>query len=625
MIKYQALFVGTPTVAKYLYAADVEKECYDLIRKEGPPLRSEEGRKEYTRMLEERARENGLDHWISSAQLWQQLVDEYISFKADNKAAVDADVDEALSLVTAEELSSPPLVHGLRRAEERYNAMQEQVHTLHTTLDGLAEELERLKQDGAEEEGHERHEAYEAAKKALEKVTHQEVDERAKDITQDLDIARSKLRYEAFINLSSIIYPMKEAYKVKLYDPAPLAAKISARLTELEILSPWDDTIEAEAEQFNRQLDAFPPYLPWAEIMLPEIQTADPSQTTIPGFFEGDKKQYRTKKRAGETATLPDYAKIISLSGYETALTFSKRGNANLEKVKQDLEFKDGSLFISGDLKPLSEAKLKDLFTDAEIENVDIVHLKGFFSLFYEAYRQTKENQPILKIFIPELVEYFTGDRHVTKKQREQLLNSIKSYHNIVGVMKTKTDGRKKTLPVLLFAGDDEESNTVSILSPYMTDLIKEVEGARIKTDKKGLPELKASGEPQLRPAYTDVKPSIYKEKAKLAVEFALQIVVLIEQAGKGTPHIKAQTLFDRTPQAIINYSNSSNKQQFLKRLFNNTWRILREDTYLTEQYINIQLPMPGSVYTIPTPRTLATMTFYFPHEGKRARKETDF
>ena len=628
MIKYQTLFIGTPTVAKYLMAADAEKEVYEYIHEKGKPFRSEEGRIEYTRLLEERAAALGLEHWITSAQLWQQLIGEYVDMKADNKAAVDADVDETLSLITAEDLNSPVTLYTLQKAEEEYGELHSKAEELQSLITLYRENRELLTQAGAEEEGHELHEEYKRTTQALEKIAAEDVEGKLQQLRnstayRQIEIERSRRRYEAFLHLSAIIYPMKEAYKVKLYDLQPLAAKLSARLTELGIPSPGADAEAAEAEQFNNQLDAFPPYLPWAELLQPEIPTADPAQTAIPGFFDGEKKQYRTRRLAGDVASLPDYTKLMSLPGYESALTFYRRGKANLEKVKQDLEFKDGSLYISGELKPLSEAKLKDLFTDKEIENVDLVHLKGFFSLFYEDYRQTKELRDVIKLYIPELAEYFTGKRHVNKEQREALLTSIKSYHNIVGVMKTKTDGRKKTLPVLLFAGEDEEKNTVSILSPYMTNLISEVEGARIKTNKTGLPELKASGEPQLLPAYTDVKPSIHKEKAKLAAEMACQIVVLIAQAGKGTPHIAAQTLFERTPQATINYSKSANKQQFLKRLFSNLWRILREDTYLTEQYKNIVLPDPADVRNIPTPKTLSTMTFSFPHEGRIAGNDT--
>ena len=60
----------------------------------------------------------------------------------------------------------------------------------------------------------------------------------------------------------------------------------------------------------------------------------------------------------------------------------------------------------------------------------------------------------------------------------------------------------------------------------------------------------------------------------------------------------------------------SGNKNNLLKRAFVKAWQLLREKTFLTKAYRNIQLPDPDDASAIPTTFTLG-MVFNFPHEGK--------
>jgi len=100
-----------------------------------------------------------------------------------------------------------------------------------------------------------------------------------------------------------------------------------------------------------------------------------------------------------------------------------------------------------------------------------------------------------------------------------------------------------------------------------------------------------------------------------------MRIAVLIEQAGKGTPHIKASTLILEDAVIRKRYEENQNKRRFLQRLFTNTWKYLREDTELLADYIDIELPDENNPKSIPTPKTLETTVFEFRHKGKRKNR----
>ena len=113
-------------------------------------------------------------------------------------------------------------------------------------------------------------------------------------------------------------------------------------------------------------------------------------------------------------------------------------------------------------------------------------------------------------------------------------------------------------------------------------------------------------------------KASIVKERNKTAIENVLIIVQLIEQCGNQEPHISAQTIIERNPLLEKRLQQTKNKTTLLKRTFETTWRILREQTYLTERYQDIVLPDPNDPGMIPSIKNLETIVFTFPHRGKK-------
>jgi len=111
---------------------------------------------------------------------------------------------------------------------------------------------------------------------------------------------------------------------------------------------------------------------------------------------------------------------------------------------------------------------------------------------------------------------------------------------------------------------------------------------------------------------------SIEKERNRKAVEIVMIIVALIEQAGKGTPHIRAKTVIERSSilKKCLQDQSAQKSDTILRRSFTKAWELLRSKTRLGAVYKDIELPDPENPYYIPTYSNL-DMVFKFPHKGK--------
>lgn len=85
------------------------------------------------------------------------------------------------------------------------------------------------------------------------------------------------------------------------------------------------------------------------------------------------------------------------------------------------------------------------------------------------------------------------------------------------------------------------------------------------------------------------IKSSIVKERNKRAVEIVMVVVTTIEQSGKNTPHLKANTIIDRIPQLKKTYNDTpvKHKNRVLARAFKKAWELLETQTNLRK---NIQI-----------------------------------
>ena len=338
-----------------------------------------------------------------------------------------------------------------------------------------------------------------------------------------------------------------------------------------------------------------------------------------PGSYKTPiKKHYNTEnqvKKNNKLAEMPEKLAVITQANYRHSLTPVQQGNAYLQplikETADNLEYKDGKLYFKG--VQFSEARLSSLYSN-EVPDIDLPFLQLMYSLILKNYDTTiSEDNTInqtITVYMPNLMRAL-GHPGAKEAQFDMFKAKIMSYQTIMGYIE-----HIGLQPVLLYAGEDKRKNIIHFTSPYLETLVKELYKVSIRRTKTGDPKLKKNGEPLTLPtnAY-NVSPEILKEKSKYAIINVFTIIALIKESGDGVPHISAKTMIDRNLQfkEALEASTPQHRNTQLKRLFSNTWRMLRQYTTLKEDYPDIELPDPNDPASIPTWKTLKTTVFSFP------------
>ena len=368
-------------------------------------------------------------------------------------------------------------------------------------------------------------------------------------------------------------------------------------------------------------------------------ETTDVKEDTVKAA-KHPKKEYRTKKNAGAcTDKLPTSLAIITNDQYKGGLGLSQTGGAYLYPLAttDGLSYDGKNLFFKG--LPTSEATLKEINKDKDIaiDYIDLPLLRMFYSIILSDFeanaRQFGVVNETVTVYVPELATLFGKGRNISKNDINTIIDKTSSFQTIYGILKDpqRPSGIGTAVPLLVWLGYDEPSNSIKFASPYMTELIKRIYNVSIRRDKKGVPKLKKNGEPLLEASHSYlVKSNIVKERNKRAAEIVMVVVTTIEQAGNHTPHLKARTIVERVPQlqnAINKLSSQSDKNKLLKRAFTKAWELLRTQTNLQDKYPTIILPDPKNPRDIPTMTTLDKLVFDFPHKesfATPAKSDTD-
>lgn len=338
---------------------------------------------------------------------------------------------------------------------------------------------------------------------------------------------------------------------------------------------------------------------------------------------------YRTRRRARDTVLdIPKNLAVPTLKNYQYIMSLTPAGNAYMQPLASTdgLKFSGGRMYFKGnDIQPVSEVELQNMVTKEGIESIDLGMLRIFYSIILREFEKTKYSnlQDVIKLYIPDLAESMGLQRNINKAGIQRLIETIQSFHNIVGVMHGTRAGKasKSLYPVLNFEGYDDKTNTISFSSPYMNMVIQTVYRLAVVQKKDGAPKLTKRGDPVRNPTHSYcLKTSILKERNKAAIENVVTVVQMIEQCGEQTPHISARTMIERNPQLATRLEKVKNPTSLLRRTFEATWKLLREQTYLSEWYQDIQLPDPADASVIPSVKTLDDLVFTFPHSGKKKK-----
>lgn len=343
---------------------------------------------------------------------------------------------------------------------------------------------------------------------------------------------------------------------------------------------------------------------------------------------EIEKKQYRTKKKAGDTDKVPEYLMVPTSDNYQAALSFKENGVDAVVPIKQDIKIRydqnTGLFYYDGieiDFLDLEQVREHDL------SKTDLWPLRVMYSIIGESLTDafnegTLDRQVIghtVKIYVPDLIDALNGKRNLDAARTQNMLNTLMSYQHVIGVIKEFENGRVYTsrYPMLVWMGANSKDNTIMFASPYLNMLVYNIMKDAARIDKRGNTLRKRNGN-LLFEAHNSylVKPSIVRERNKRAAEIVRIVCVLIEQAGDfGTAHISARTIIERhaeLAQALDETDDSSNKNRMLKKTFLKAWELLHTQTKLEEVYKDIKFPT-----TYPTIASL-DMVFEFPHKGKR-------
>lgn len=349
-------------------------------------------------------------------------------------------------------------------------------------------------------------------------------------------------------------------------------------------------------------------------------------------------RRYRTSKNAGTTAIMPSSMVTITHPQYQNALSFYQKksdrivNNAYLAAVKSDskesesmnlaLSIEENQLYLGN--TPVIEANFQDLITDKRIDCINTQMLSAVYSVLYvnllnmshEDEDNISTNDYSVVIYMPDFMAFIGCGRNYSKSQLKSVLDGLKEFHNIIGIIEKTDDWAscRDCYALLLIHDMQDSKNTISISSPYMHELIKILTEKRISVNKKGK-QIMNGGNPVTIPNYSFlIKGSLATARNRRAADVVNIIIPLIEQAGqKNIPGITAKTIIERCPrlQAALDACNSTRpRNRLLNRTFSTAWQYLRVHTLINERYKDFEFPS-----VIPTMKTLS-QRISFKHQG---------
>ena len=347
-----------------------------------------------------------------------------------------------------------------------------------------------------------------------------------------------------------------------------------------------------------------------------------------------EKKEYRTKRKALEKVKedgnyiikkLPENLAVITNEQYKGGLSLNQIGGAYLYPLASTDGLKYDGKNLSFRNCPTSAAELQEINKNKEIpiDSIDLPLLRMFYSIIladFESSRKQGVVNETVSVYMSDLAKMMGKNPNTSKKDIQTIINKTASFQNIYGIFKDpkRPNGIGTAVPLLVWLGYDESTNTIKFSSPYMTELIKKIYSVSIRRDKKGIPKLKNNGDPLLTASHSYlVKPSIVKERNKRAAEIVMVVVATIEQAGNNIPHLKASTIIERVPQlqeALNKKTTNSERNKLLKTTFKKAWELLDTQTNLKDKYPTIILPDPSNPINIPKMDNL-NKVFEFPHQ----------
>ena len=407
-----------------------------------------------------------------------------------------------------------------------------------------------------------------------------------------------------------------KAIKLKDFERAgvPLTGNISP-----QVVNRYEETqknIErAEKETENiKDLEAATLKEKWPILRLRDIFTE--SELAAFYYLQHPKRgPYITEGRTGgrKSEEIPEKMAVITRQGYKSALLAE-----SIFKAPQGAEYDDhGKIKLAGDTisarydtdgnllltaktgaDEKSTVKLINVKNDGIIENIDLPNLSLVFSIMENRLKKQLDAGEIPTAYTTvdayDLAEQLGTPRTQGKKAIRRAQKAIYDLVGYVGVLQNeKAPGVPNEYSIINYLGT--ENNQIGIESPYFTFLMSRVYFNSMRSDNDGNTEIDTKGNPLFVPYMSYlIHTDIIKERDRAAIENVKILVQLIETAGTWKPHISIHELLKRN--SLLAYKiemakDTRRKNLYLKRVFSNTWKYLKQDTDILKQYDKIRIP----------------------------------
>ncbi len=328
--------------------------------------------------------------------------------------------------------------------------------------------------------------------------------------------------------------------------------------------------------------------------------------------------EYRTKRQAKEAGAITEPLKKVvtpSRPGYELALFFNDAASeAGLNSLNETL-VKEKGLELA-DIKALMNAtkfrvagekadgvNIENLFTSSYSKDYNIGLLMKYFSF---AYRELeKENfyfETDIGMTFKITIQAIIGRNSVHRGEREKVLHDSENLQKLMGVMPQKRGIDRISVFNLIRTDGD----IIQFTCPYIISLINDLRELSFLTDKHGNRLLTETGAPLVsmdKSFQYLAKPGLLTSKNRIAAANVILILNIITQAGKHVPHFSFKYLLTKNLAFKAAMETDANKRTLLKRVAQDTFNLLREETFLLSdpRYKGIKLPDGNKAELLPT------------------------
>ena len=378
---------------------------------------------------------------------------------------------------------------------------------------------------------------------------------------------------------------------------------------------------------------------------------------------EDQKKEYRTRNKAGTTTPTVNSLAVITDPKYRHALTGVKDKTAYLLPVSRAF----ANAFAASLAKSMADPRIPnttgglnlsdDQFCFASsnpelIASFDFPMLGAIYSVILNTIQTQIENardpDEIMRVLAdtydnPNVIEMRLTDfrtmigatTHLNEKQSDEAVKKLQTFNQVIGIHIVHS-GKKtyiNSYAVMLWHKTDTQTGKISFSSPYLNLIARTTlkNSLKLIDCTPSRPRMTAAGRPVMRASHSHaLSTSLTSERNQGAVEIVYYLTFLIESSGpKAWPSATARTILNECPALKWNIEHTKTtgeQNRKLRRAFSRAWEIMQDPAYTSIHQTRDDLKAQTET---PTMKNLDQLTFYLRKDDpaeKRAleRKEAE-